>query len=74
MRNAVLLDSMAERYSMLPSEVLERATTQDLHIFDVALTYKEYMQKKQTGNQEPTAIPDSDELLKRYADWQEKVI
>ena len=35
----IMLDSMAERYGMLPSEVLNRATTLDITIMTAAITY-----------------------------------
>lgn len=44
-----MIDSIAERYGMLPSEVLARATTLDLHIVDAALSYRSYQQRKAQG-------------------------
>lgn len=40
---------MAERYSMLPSEVLSRGNTMDLLIFDASASYKRYLQDKADG-------------------------
>jgi hypothetical protein len=37
---------MAKRYSLLPSEVLERASTFDLVILDATLGYEQYMTNK----------------------------
>jgi len=64
-----LLDSIAHRYGMLPSQVLQHANTQDVFVFDMANTYKAYQHEKQEKkaghkNAEPKALtPD---LLERY--------
>lgn len=44
-----MIDSIAERYGLLPSEVLARATTLDLHIVDAALSYRSYQQRRAQG-------------------------
>ncbi len=47
-----MLDSLGERYSMLPSQVLAQGNTLDLWVFDVAVTYRNYKadeQNKKTG-------------------------
>lgn len=36
------LDNMAERYSLLPSEVLARADTLDLEIIDISAKFSHY--------------------------------
>jgi len=41
-----MVDAMAERYGVLPSQVLATATTQDLQIFDTALSYRRYTEEK----------------------------
>ena len=46
---------MGERYSMLPSEVLARATTLDLYVMDAALSYRDHQQKKSNNE-----IPEYD--------------
>ena len=43
------VDAMAERYGKLPSEVLQNASTVDLIVFDVALSYRNHKQKKSKG-------------------------
>jgi hypothetical protein len=40
------LDTIGERYGMLPSEVLSRGSTLDIYVMDVALSYHEYQRKK----------------------------
>lgn len=43
------LDTLGERYGRLPSEVLARGSTLDIYIMDAALTYRDYQQKKSSG-------------------------
>jgi len=45
----IMIDSIAERYGLLPSEVLARATTLDLHITDAAMSYRTYQQRRAQG-------------------------
>ena len=46
---ALTVDAMAERYGKLPTEVLKDASTVDLIVFDVALSYRNHQQKKANG-------------------------
>lgn len=43
------VDKMAQRYGLLPTEVLDRATTLDLAILDVSERYQQYITKKHQG-------------------------
>lgn len=43
------LDTMAERYKLLPSELLSRGSTLDLYIMDAAVSYQNYRHKKENG-------------------------
>lgn len=45
-----MLDTLATRYSCLPSHVLENANTTDLYVMDVALSYQKYQHNKDTNN------------------------
>ena len=40
------IETMAKRYKMLPSEVLARATTLDLYMMDIAISYTNYESSK----------------------------
>lgn len=40
---------MAERYKLLPSEVLVRGSTLDLFIMDAAISYQNHQHRKQNG-------------------------
>lgn len=42
----VMIDSLAERYGMLPTEVIDRATTFDAFILTSALGYRNELQEK----------------------------
>jgi len=44
------IDTLATRYSMLPSEALTRGSTFDLYIMDAAVSYHNYQQQKATNN------------------------
>lgn len=41
------LDTMGERYGMLPSQILSNASTLDLYIMDTAISYHKHQQKAQ---------------------------
>lgn len=57
-----MLDQMGQRYGMLPSEVLSRASTFDMVIMDISLSVENYNRQK---NQEGFVPPVStEELLK----------
>lgn len=44
-----MVDAMAERYCMLPSDVLSKGSTLDLLIFDASSSYRTYQQNKASG-------------------------
>ena len=43
------MDKLGSRYGLLPSEVLERGTTLDLMVLDIALSYENYKQNRAQG-------------------------
>lgn len=46
----ILLDQMSKRYGLLPSEAIARASTFDMVVMDMAMTYEHYQhQKSQPG-------------------------
>lgn len=45
----ITIGRMAERYGMLPSQIIEHATTYDLMISDVLATYDKYQESKTKG-------------------------
>jgi hypothetical protein len=54
------LDNLGKRYGMLPSQVLNQASTFDLFIMDASMGYENHM------NRDPKQIPDvpEEDLLK----------
>jgi len=49
---------MAERYKLLPSEILARGNTLDLYVMDAALSYHNYQHKKAMGKVEEDYTTD----------------
>lgn len=57
---------MADRYKILPSEVMNRATTFDIYVMDVALTYRSHLQKKQEGKlHEDYTVDDLQQMMSK---------
>ena len=61
---------MGERYSMLPSKILQEGSTIDLYIMDAALTYHDVQMKKSQGKY--TEQHTSDELQDMLKKAREK--
>ena len=62
----VLLDQMGERYGVLPSKILNEASTIDLFVYDTAVSFRQMLERKANG-EKPTM--DNDVLLKKYKDY-----
>jgi hypothetical protein len=56
------LDRLGQRYGLLPSEAISRASTFDLVIMDVAMTLEHHAKESQHPNYVPEV--DTEELLK----------
>lgn len=56
------IDGIADRYSLLPSEVLQRASTFDLFILDTVVTFQNQARARAEGNQAPPDL-SQEELL-----------
>lgn len=52
---------MAQRYGILPSELLMKGDTFDITVMDVALTYKSFKEKS-ANNEDITDMYDQEEL------------
>ena len=46
------IDALGKRYSLLPSEVMEKASTFDLVVLDAALGYQSYIHDKAEGKKQ----------------------
>jgi hypothetical protein len=69
----VTLDSMSTRYHLLPSEVMDRATTFDLWIMDAATAFHEYQRKKaENGGRDPAPKLNQEQMLDMIQRVKEK--
>ena len=56
----MLLDTISERYGMLPSEVISRATTFDVFIADTAISYRNLVQERQMNPNQSLDVSEED--------------
>ena len=50
-------------YGLLPSEIIQRATSYDLMVTDVLATYEKYEMDKATGNVDYNKVMSEDTLM-----------
>ena len=57
-----MLDQMGQRYGLLPSEVVRRASTWDMVVMDISLAVEKY----NTDKQQPGYVPpvSTEELIR----------
>jgi len=60
----VSIDKLASRYHLLPSEVLDRATTFDLYCMDIGIRYTHVEEQKRKGTYKPSKPNISSEEMK----------
>lgn len=62
------LDTLGRRYGLLPSEVIVKASTFDLVIMDIAVSYE----ASQANKNNPKAVPDIpvEELVRIRAEYE----
>jgi hypothetical protein len=61
----LMIDGLAKRYGLLPSEVLNKCSTLDLYIMDAAMSFENFHHKKAMNNgKDPTPDYSEDELMK----------
>lgn len=53
---ALTIDTLGKRYGMLPSEVMNRASTWDIFIMDAAITYENYKNEQAMAKHNPQSI------------------
>lgn len=56
---------MAERYSMLPTDIMDRATTFDLFVYDTVVGYKNAKIKEEQGVKETPQVSE-EKMLQAY--------
>lgn len=61
----MMLDSLGERYGKLPSEVLEKASTLDLWVFDAAISYRNYIAQRENNKDQQNNQHIDPELLQK---------
>ena len=70
------LDNLAHRYKMLPSEVLTRADTLDLHVLDLSGRWQRHQQEqlenKQSRQQSRLSQEQMLAMVKRVKDKEQK--
>jgi len=65
------IDALGKRYSLLPSEVMEKASTFDLVVLDAALGFQTYMQDKADGKREAPKL-SQEEMMKMVERTRQK--
>lgn len=60
-----MIDAMAERYSMLPTDIMDRATTFDLFVYDTIVGYKNAKLKEESGVYETPQVSE-EKMVKAY--------
>lgn len=58
-RAVILLDRVAQRYGCLPSEVLLRADTLDIHVLNVSAAWENHQQAHSQSGKVPPLVPAS---------------
>ena len=66
----LLLDAMAERYGILPSKLLQEADTFDLMVMDVALTYRQYKEGRQSNQPIDQSVYNEEDLLEKLEKYK----
>ena len=65
-----MIDALGERYGKLPSEVLDKASTFDLQVYDIAVSYRNWLEKKATSK-DPKDMYDPNDLDKMMKDFKD---
>ena len=65
------IDAIGKRYSLLPSEVMTKASTFDLVVLDAALGFQTYMQDKAEGKKEAPKL-SQEEMIKMVERTKQK--
>ena len=59
-----MIDSMAKRYGLLPSEIMCRATTFDMVIMDTAQGWINHQQSKNSNAMPDVPLEELEEIMK----------
>lgn len=69
----MIIDAIAHRYHVLPSEVMARADTLDYVVMDVAQTWHNYQQEKAMAKSQGRPPPAPPMPLNKLQDMMERV-
>lgn len=61
----LMIDTLADRYKMLPSEVMDRGTTFDLYVMDAAISYHNHQARKDSGKPPEYTQEEMLEMIKK---------
>ena len=64
-----IIDTLAEKYGMLPTEVLTKATTLDIQIHTHSLAYQDRQRKAHNGESIADTVTDT-EIAEVYKAWR----
>jgi hypothetical protein len=68
-----MLDAIATRYHVLPSEVVSRADTLDYFVMDVSMSYHRLQQERADAKAHGRAPPPQDLPLNKLQEMMERV-
>ena len=54
------IDALGKRYSLLPSEVMSKASTFDLVVLDAALGFENHLQDQANGKKAPPKLSEKE--------------
>ena len=57
LRRILLIDTLATRYHLLPSEVMGRGDTVDVYVMETALAYQQYLRDKADAKANNRPLP-----------------
>lgn len=72
-RLITVIDGMAHRYCVLPSQVLSQADSFDYYVYDVALSYQSYQQQKEMARQGKGHLPVPNIAQEKLQDMIDRV-
>jgi hypothetical protein len=68
-----MVDAMCERYHTLPTHILSQATTLDMVIFDVAMTYRHHLRQKKDPKATPNMPQEQlEEIMRKHKEKYDK--
>ena len=69
----MIIDALASRYHLLPSEIFARADSLDVYVMDASLTYKRYLEEEEQHKQGKGPAPAGNIPEEKLAAMLERV-